>query len=742
MKTIQLVGPFITNYSLARVNRGLAYAMSQIQKEYKVQLYQDMDKFDRYPTSEDQKKFPEIIKLWNKEKEESDVVIYNDFPKTGYVAHGLNKLPGKIKLMYLAWEESVYPKMWVDEVNQNLHGVMVASSFVQKILRKEGIKVPIAVVPNGIDKNVMVQPTQKYPLKTKKKFKFLHISSARTRKGIDVLLKAYFEEFTKEDDVCLVIKSFPGPENLVNDLLGELRKENSPEVEHIFDSELTDQDLVNLNASCDCAVYPTRAEGFGLPIAEAMYIGIPVIATNYSAHLDFFSEENGFPVKYKLVEATNSEMINLGAKWAEPDLRDLKRQMRLVYSSQSDSKLTDVIAQKVKNAKTTALNLNWTKSAEEALNYIKKIEKIAHLKNKKLAVLGRINSEDGVAEYTANIYRNIQHSFKEFYFVGNKDIDDRVREDEPNVVRIWEVGDESFDDVISFLQKEQIELFHIQYHSGFNFPVRGLDNLIKKSKDLKCKVYVTLHAVRGPGFDFIKESQNLKLADRLYIHNINDYNYAKTFLKNVYRIPIPTLEFTDRNKEEIRKHLGLQDCSPIIASHGLMNSNKNIPSIIEAIKLLKTTYPNLLFLSINAVSSNNIASAGEFERAKALVQKYDLHDNVRFITKFLDVKQIEVLLQSADINILAYTEVGESSSDAVRKCLASKNPTIVTDIKMLSEFDNEVFKISDASVTAIVDGIKKIWEDKALYKEIQENARAYNKLNGFEIKSLEMIMQY
>jgi len=45
--------------------------------------------------------------------------------------------------------------------------------------------------------------------------------------------------------------------------------------------------LPGLYAACDCLVHPYRGEGFGLPIAEAMACGLPVLVTNYGAALDF-----------------------------------------------------------------------------------------------------------------------------------------------------------------------------------------------------------------------------------------------------------------------------------------------------------------------------------------------------------------------------------------------------------------------------------------------------------------------
>ena len=72
----------------------------------------------------------------------------------------------------------------------------------------------------------------------------------------------------------------------------------------------------------------TRGEGFGLPLLEASACGLPVVATNWSAHLDFLKLGKFIPIKYNLVEIGQTrvdERIFLkGFKWANPDERDFK----------------------------------------------------------------------------------------------------------------------------------------------------------------------------------------------------------------------------------------------------------------------------------------------------------------------------------------------------------------------------------------------------------------------------------
>ena len=66
-----------------------------------------------------------------------------------------------------------------------------------------------------------------------------------------------------------------------------------------------------------CLVSASRGEGFGLPVAEAMLLGCPVIATIYSGQADICRAEHCWPVDYKL-EPARTHLTEGNSFWAEP----------------------------------------------------------------------------------------------------------------------------------------------------------------------------------------------------------------------------------------------------------------------------------------------------------------------------------------------------------------------------------------------------------------------------------------
>lgn len=102
---------------------------------------------------------------------------------------------------------------------------------------------------------------------------------------------------------------------------------------------MTKKEVNALIDNCDCYVSLHRAEGFGLTMAEAMFYGKPVIATAYSANLDFMNVCNSFLVKYHLV--TNIKAIGpypAGSVWANPDIDHAASLMHYVFNNYTEAK--------------------------------------------------------------------------------------------------------------------------------------------------------------------------------------------------------------------------------------------------------------------------------------------------------------------------------------------------------------------------------------------------------------------
>ena len=112
-----------------------------------------------------------------------------------------------------------------------------------------------------------------------------------------------------------------------------LAAQTHPDV-HIMDQYVPAERKDAMLGACDCYVSLHRAEGFGLPLAEAMYLGKPVIATRYSGNLDFMSDSNSYLVDYELKPVGEGNYpYPPDAEWAAADRDHAARLMREVFEN-------------------------------------------------------------------------------------------------------------------------------------------------------------------------------------------------------------------------------------------------------------------------------------------------------------------------------------------------------------------------------------------------------------------------
>ncbi|QIL72645.1 glycosyltransferase [Diaphorobacter sp. HDW4B] len=106
----------------------------------------------------------------------------------------------------------------------------------------------------------------------------------------------------------------------------------------LVDATLSREETLQLMNCCDAVVSLHRSEGLGLLVAEAMQLGKPVIATDYSATTELVSYETGWPVDFKLVPVREGEYpFHEGQVWAEPDEVHAAWQMRQVFHQRAEA---------------------------------------------------------------------------------------------------------------------------------------------------------------------------------------------------------------------------------------------------------------------------------------------------------------------------------------------------------------------------------------------------------------------
>jgi len=178
-----------------------------------------------------------------------------------------------------------------------------------------------------------------------------HTGGGFERKNPFAVIEAFRSAFTRGEEAVLVIKTTPPyplafAKNLRSYVRGyrehsRLTKASSGRV-IIVDEYMTNTELLSLISSCDCLVSLHRSEGFGQALAEAMYLGKPVIATAFSGNLDFMRSDNSLLVDYTIVPTGREfEAFGPGSEsytWAEPDIDHASELMRWVFLHRGEAR--------------------------------------------------------------------------------------------------------------------------------------------------------------------------------------------------------------------------------------------------------------------------------------------------------------------------------------------------------------------------------------------------------------------
>jgi len=319
--------------SLAHVNRELGLELSHA-PDMELSLHQVVTPWHTL-TAEG---WPRFASLFQRQEAAlsgpPDVTVRHFFPPDW-------KRPAEGKLVVMQpWETSHLPfQEWLEGAKNLADEVWAHTRFVRDVYVRSGVPAEkIHLVPHGVRTEIFQPEGPRYPLPTRKSVRFLFVGGAIPRKGADLLLAAYLNAFTRQDDVCLIVKDMGSRTFYQGMTLAEQFRRiqadsTQPEVLYL-DNEFSETDLAALYRSCTCVALPYRGEGFGLPPLEGMACGLPVIVTAGGATEDYVDDVVALRVPSRRRARKDLPSI---AKWfgvdaweLEPDLNYLVDALRWV----------------------------------------------------------------------------------------------------------------------------------------------------------------------------------------------------------------------------------------------------------------------------------------------------------------------------------------------------------------------------------------------------------------------------
>ena len=246
--------------------------------------------------------------------------------------HGLNFRRGRYNIGYWAWELPQFPDAWMTYC-ECFDEIWCPSDFVREAIAMQS-PVPVLTMPHAI---AFARPTEdqatlrdRFQLpRDRLLYLFLYdLNSYSERKNPAAVVAAFRAAALDSAQATLVIKTHNSAGNEAD--LAALRATvaDLPNV-IVLAETLSRADLYRLEAACDVFVSLHRSEGFGLAIAEAMYLGKPVISTDWSAPAEFVNATNGCPVRARLITLDrNIGPYGKGQTWADPEIEHAAAEMR------------------------------------------------------------------------------------------------------------------------------------------------------------------------------------------------------------------------------------------------------------------------------------------------------------------------------------------------------------------------------------------------------------------------------
>ena len=249
--------------------------------------------------------------------------------------------------------------VWIQAANEKVDKIIVVSNHSKNVYENTHVVAVDSNTGKEIDYNLKTPiyavnyPVKEYEnleeleLNLEYDFNFLAVAQFGPRKNLPNTIKWFVEEF-QDEEVGLVLKTNIAKNCLMDRETLKLDIKNFvaglPEHKckiYILHGDMTDEEMHSLyrHPKVSALVALPHGEGYGLPIFEAAYSGLPVVATGWSGQLDFLVDENqkrrfynvGFDLQPIAENVVWENVLIKESMWAYPREQSSKEKMRQCY---------------------------------------------------------------------------------------------------------------------------------------------------------------------------------------------------------------------------------------------------------------------------------------------------------------------------------------------------------------------------------------------------------------------------
>ncbi len=638
-----------------------------------------------------------------------DVHLRNAWPP---VTHGMaGKRNG---LVCWAWEESEIPPLMAMRFNRDLDFVMTTARYVSDALRRSGVTIPCPIVGNGADQILSQARHNQAPEKTGKRL--LHISTFLPRKAPDELVEAFCRAFNDRNDVELYIKTSPNPHNFVRRVVEDTQSRFSvPPRIIIDDSTLDGAGIARLYQSATAVVLVSRGEGFGLPLAEAMHLGIPVVAARSGGQADFCTERTALLVESRPAKS-KSHVASTYGLWEDPDVESFAKALQQAVDEPELTRRLSANARRLASE-----SLTWDAVASRVISSLS-TQQTSRSSAPSFEVVSTWNEECGIATYSKQLYGDsaLKDGLAHIWARRSlKPTEANSRED--GVTRLWGydgVSLQRFADQVG--NKALAPVIWFQHHPG-HFSADDMRNVVPALRRGRDRLIITLHNVHET---LQSDADWLNGFDVIVAHAAEDVEELGRagFRGEVLPHGVRILGASQRPNPD----------NFVVGTFGFLTEHKNLELLVSAIALARKSDPRIHLVLANAQRVERQSRVAR-SRVDALIKTLKLEDHVTANYDFLPDDKVVKLLAPCDLLVFPYSPSPEGASGAARMAIALDRPTLLSNSGVFRDLLPFSHLVRNLDVETLAEAILGLAQDDAIRTLHDRARRRYAETHSWEV---------
>jgi len=235
-----------------------------------------------------------------------------------------------------------------------------------------------------------------------------------------------------------------------------------------------------------------------------------------------------------------------------------------------------------------------------------------------------------------------------------------------------------------FLNRGNVRVVSLQHEFGIFGGADG-SYVLDMLRDLRCPVVTTFHTVLHEPYEGQRQvmKELIERSERLVVMS----RRGAMFLREVYGAPAEKVRLIPHGVEQMplveperyKGQFNLQG-RPVVLTFGLLSPGKGIEYMIQALPRIVARYPRLCYLVVGATHPEIRSREGESYRLnlQRMVSELGVEQNVEFIGRFVDQRELCELLKAADIYVTPYLNREQIVSGTLAYALGAGKPIVST----------------------------------------------------------------